>query len=110
MDPGNFAGSILLLAMLRPCICGIHDAPALTIFGIPAPESLAILADGPPRSGRGPDNRRTNVIETMLNHWQDSTEFQNVRTELLETWRLVRVATSVLSWRMEWGWPWIVRD
>ena len=110
MDPGNFAGSILLLAMLTPNICGLQGAPTLTIFGTLPPESLTFLADGPARSGKGPDNRRTNIVEAILNHWQDSAEYQDVRTELLETWKVVRVATSVLSWRREWKWPWIVRE
>ena len=110
MDPGNFAGSILLLAMIKPHICGMPDAPVLNIFGTPPPESLTVLAEGPPRSGKGPDNRRTNAIEALLNHWQDNARCQVVRAQLLDTWKLVRMTTSVLSWRMEWGWPWIVSE
>ena len=108
-DAGNFSGSILLLAMLTPEICGLQGAPTLNVFGTPLPHGLCILADGPPRSGRGPDNRRTNVIESILNEWQDREEYQDVRTQLLETWTLVRVATSVLCWRREWKWPYVVQ-
>ena len=55
MDPGNFAGSILLLAMIKPHSCGMPDAPVLDILGTPPPENLTVLAGGPPRAqARGP--------------------------------------------------------
>ena len=109
-DAGNFAGSILLLAMLAPDLYGSRGALGLTIWGAQPPAGLMVISSGPARLGRGADNRRTNVIEGILNYWQHSAENQDLRTELLEVWTLVRLAASCLYWKNDWPSPWLVGE
>ena len=89
-DSGNKAGSILLLALLEP---DSDSRTRLDIFGSPTPWSLLVISTTlKPRSGYGADNRRCNVIEAMLNLWQDEPQAQAVRAMLLSAWRRVRIA------------------
>ena len=64
-DSGNFSGSVVMLAMLDPARFGVSDAEPLGIFEDPA--NLLVLGERPARSSVGPDNRRTNAIEGILN-------------------------------------------
>ena len=65
-DSGNFAGSLLLLAMLLPDTYGVEGADPLGIFGTPPPAGLVAVSSGCARSSVGVDNRRCNA--TMQRH------------------------------------------
>ena len=78
MDWGNFSGSVLMLAML-------DEGRGLRIFG----EGLLEKGTAFPRSGRGPDNRRTNALEALLNYLQPFPQMTALRELLKDTWRLV---------------------
>ena len=67
MDHDNLSGSALVLALLRPHMY-VADPVPLRLFGYPTPVEL-LAADGNPRSGRGPDNRRTNLVEGLCAYW-----------------------------------------
>jgi hypothetical protein len=81
-DWGNFAGSVLMLSMMH-CF-------QLDIFG--AWPSLLEPGQGRQRSGKGPDNRRTNALEALLNDWQGVPRLQPLRKRLLQAWRLTLIA------------------
>ena len=68
-DVANRAGSALMLAVLLPHVYGVPSAGPLRVCGWPPPESLTYISLSP-QSSRGPDNRRMNVWEALLNHWQ----------------------------------------
>ena len=92
MDYGNYAGSILMLAMLEPSLYGVPGAHQLTIFG----SGLASLGTAPPRSGMGPDNRRANTVEALLTHLQPYPALRILRDAIMQTWRLLRLASACL--------------
>ena len=80
VDWGNFTGSVLMLAMIFCC--------RLQIFG----QHLQELALGKQRSGKGPDNRRTNALEAMPNDWQEACCIRALREELQDVWCLTSLA------------------
>ena len=93
MDYGNYAGSILMLAMLEPSLYGVPGAHQLTIFGC----GLASLGTAPPRSGMGPDNRRANAVEALLTHLQPYPALRYVFRQPLGQ-REGRNASAVQQW------------
>ena len=94
---GNFAGSILMLAMLDANIYFEENTPVLNIFG---DGSLRERGSARPRSGKGPDNRRTNVLEALLNHSQQYANATTLRQLILNTWRFGRIAVACTEvWR-----------
>jgi hypothetical protein len=104
-DAGNEAGSALMLAMLQPEHFGVPGSPVLEMFGIPPPSGILNLSNRSSQSGRGPDNRRTNIIEGLLNHWQHDDALQEVRQQLRHAWYVARLAMEATSLR-----PRIVAD
>ena len=84
-DATNKAGSSLMLAALLPRVYGIETAGPLRIFGVPPPNCLTTISSTRARSGKGPDNRRMNAWEALLNHWQDIPSMENLRDLLLQT-------------------------
>ena len=70
-EASDAAGSALMLAALFPKVYGVETAPPLRIFGTPPPQCLAVISSIRSKSGRGADNRRHNVWEALLNHWQN---------------------------------------
>ena len=106
VDHGNFAGSVLMLAMLRPKDWGSKGAEHLTIFGAQPPEGLVHLQAGVATSGKGADNRRTNVIEALLNAWNRSSEpaEKALRADLLYAWKLIRLTLMLAGFQQGRGW------
>lgn len=93
-DAGNAAGSVLLLAMLLPDEFGVPGATALHILGTPPPPGILKLSSIRARSSIGSDNRRTNLIEGLLNYWPKS---EPCRKLLLATWVLMGRAVSLID-------------
>jgi len=89
IDWGNFSGSILMLAMLDDCYLPKGTRP-LSIFGA----NLLEKGTAVPRSGRGPDNRRTNALEALLNHLQPLPQATKLRQMLRDTWRLLHLGVA----------------
>jgi hypothetical protein len=87
LDPGNSPGSMLVLAMLLPEQFGVPGGPSLNIFGDSPPEGITNISEQRATSSYGSDNRRTNIIEGLLNYWQDMDE--PTRPLLLEVWGLM---------------------
>ena len=82
----NRVGSGLMLAMLLPEKFGVPGLPPLRCFGYPADAALLQLSNDPrPRSGTGPDNRRMNMLEALLNHWYGDANRIDVRDLLQQT-------------------------
>jgi hypothetical protein len=94
-DASNKAGSALMLAALLPRVYGIETAGPLRIFGTPPPECLTVISATKAKSGRGPDNRRHNVWEALLNHWQHEPTLRHVRDLLLETLYGMRIVIEM---------------
>ena len=77
-DSKNDAGSALVLLMLRPHLYGYGSGHwrqeqgwvPWWRLGFPPPSSLLTLDQGPIRSGRGPGNHRTNLLEGLIQHWR----------------------------------------
>ena len=83
-DVTNRVGSAMLLAMLLPERFGVPLTAPLRCFGYPPEDALVQLsATACPRSGHGPDNRRQNVWEACLNHWQDEWGAYVLREKVL---------------------------
>ena len=95
-DPSNCAGSALLLAMVFPRIYGIETAPPLRIFGSPPPDWMSHIASRRPQSGKGVDNRRHNVWEALLDHWQDAEPMVRERDLLVRTLCGMKVAIDLV--------------
>ena len=94
VDWGNYAGSVLMLAMIDPLRYTAPNSFRLTIFG---EDYLSEVGSGAPRSGRGPDNRRTNAIEAVINYLQRWDYIEPLRENVLETWRLVRLSIACIG-------------
>lgn len=94
-DAGNAAGSALMLAALLPRVYGIETAGPLRIFGTPPPQCLTAISSTRAKSGRGPDNRRQNAWEALLNHWQDDPTMADVRDLLAHTLYEMTVAIEL---------------
>lgn len=88
-DWGNFSGSVLMLAMLDERYLPKGARP-LSIFGA----GLLEMGTAVPRSGRGPDNRRTNALEALLNYLQPFPQATALRQLLKDTWRLLRLGVA----------------
>ena len=84
MDWGNFSGSILMLAMLDPELFATPQVHRLSIWG----EGLLQLGTAAPHSGHGPDNRRTNALEAILNYLEAFPAQVYLRQLLLRNHRL----------------------
>ena len=89
MDHGNLAGSCLMLVMLRPHLYMPNPVP-LRLLGYPAPAAL-LAVDCSPRSGSGPDNKRTNLLEALCAHWLYFQDGQHILTIVQELWHLMRL-------------------
>ena len=96
-DAGNFTGSCLVLVMLDPKNYGVPDGPVLTIFGDPPPWELVQISKKPSKSGKGIDNRRTNIVEGLLNYWQVDPDASVIRNKLKRAWYVVALALSETS-------------
>ena len=96
-DCGNAAGSILLLAMLCPEEYGVPGAPALLICGSPPHPSIIRISKKRPSSSHGPDNRRTNLVEGLLNPWQGMNREDPLRYVLWKTWFLFGRAEELVD-------------
>ena len=88
-DPGNNAGSALVLAMLMPEEFGVPGAEPLRIFGLPLPPAVMAIGKTRSRSSRGSDNRRTNFLEGLLNSWGAEVP---ARSQVMRAWRLFSYA------------------
>ena len=66
-DYGNAGGSILMLAMLDPETYGVPGAPRLQNIDDWSRDGMLQIQSGRPDSGKNANNRRTNVIEGLLN-------------------------------------------
>lgn len=95
-DPGNKAGSALMLAALFPRVYGIETAGPLRIFGTPPPQCLTVIGSTKAKSGKAADNRRQNVWEALLNHWQNDSAMAHVRDLLAQTLCEMSVAISMV--------------
>ena len=83
-DWGNNAGSMLVLLLI--------DGGLVCWTNV-----LDIETQGFATSGRGPDNRRTNFVESLLNELQHRPELARLRDVLIQAWRLCFVAAAA-SW------------
>ena len=99
LDGGNGPGSILLLAMLLPEQFGVPGARPLRILGDPPDQGIIEISHLPPRSGKGADNRRTNLLEGLLHpsHGLSPAADQGLRGFLLHTWRVVSRAEKLVN-------------
>ena len=73
-----------MLAVLLPHVYGVPGAAPLRVCGWPPPETLTHISRYS-KSGRGPDNRRMNVWEALLNYWQEKREMADLRDLLINT-------------------------
>jgi len=102
MDSMNEAGSLLVLLMLRPSIYGGASTPASEVLwrlGFPPPPHLLNLDIGAIRSGKGPGNTRTNILEGLIAFWRSprATPAQTRCAELLEgAWSILRSGLHLL--------------
>ena len=104
-DAGNKAGSALMLAVLLPHVYGVPSAGPLRVCGWPPADSLTHISSSPtPQSSRGPDNRRMNVWEALLNHWADDNEMAELRDWLHHTLITFRTGIDLLALHHEPVW------
>ena len=98
MDHGNLAGSALMLLLLRPHLYMDNPVP-LRLLGYPPP--LEYLAEGgkSPLAG-DPDDKRTNLLQALCAHWNDSFETANYTT-LHPTFRTT-VEYALFSFQTAW--------
>ena len=97
-DPSNRAGSGLMLAMLLPQRFGVPGFPPLRCFGYPADPALLTLSPKPnPPSGKGPCNRRMNMLEALMNHWANDPLRADVRDLLQQTMCTFQVSLSLVD-------------
>ena len=96
-DEQNDAGSALLLAMLRPEVFGIPGTPALRILGWPPPARIIFVSAGLPTSGRGIDDRRTNVVEALLPFLKLFQSGECAAEKLQDAWTLMRQRVRFLT-------------
>jgi len=85
-----------MLAALFPTVYGIATAGPLRIFGTPPPICLTFIASAQARSGTGPDSRRQNAWEALLNHWQTELTMIHVRGLLAQTLCEMEVAIEMV--------------
>jgi len=89
-DWGNNSGSTLFLLLARA---------GLRCYG--RETDILAEAEGFAKSSEGPDNRRTNFVEALLNELQHRPECRRVRELLKHAWRLVAVLWCA-SWSHRW--------
>ena len=83
-----------MLGMLDPVTYGIDGGRPLGEFFGEFRWVMEVPAQAPAQSGKGPDNRRTNFIEALLNDWQNLEDKQEIRDLLKYAWKMVRVANA----------------
>ena len=96
MDHDNLSGSALVLALLRPHLYMDNPVP-LRLFGYPAPVQL-LAVDANPRSGGGPDNKRTNLLEALCFHMVTLPDEDAARTAweaLQDAWHVMRLRVDI---------------
>ena len=86
-DFGNYAGSMLVLALCRPKVFGFPMAPPLRLLGYPPAASLLRISSRPPVSGRGVDNMRTNILERFMCVLEDAADRCDAAKEALQLLR-----------------------
>ena len=80
--------------MLDPEAYGISGGRPLENFFGDNRWVMEFPSTTPAQSGKGPDNRRTNFVEALLNDWQDLQDKQAIRDLLKCAWKLIRVASA----------------
>ena len=88
----TLSGSALVLALLRPHMYVAEPVP-LRLFGYPTPVEL-LAPDGNPRSGTGPDNRRTNLAKGLCAYWMTLPLHNGAQTALAavqDAWHVMRL-------------------
>ncbi len=68
-DYGNYAGSMLLLAMLRPLCFGNPNGPPLRLLGYPHPSVLLRISSSGPQSGHGIDKQAKELLNCLDEIW-----------------------------------------
>ena len=97
-DVGNRVGSAFVLAALLPEVFGIPNSAPWRSIGYPTrPDLRRLTMAARPPSGRGVDNMRMNVLETLLNAWQHNPEVAEVRDALSESLIDLRLAMDVVD-------------
>ena len=81
-DCGNYAGSMLLLAMLRPLCFGNPKGPPLRLLGHPPPETLLRTSTSGPQSSHGIDNHRCNIGESLVLKFEEMPDDEQVARAL----------------------------
>ena len=101
-DVGNTAGSALFLAAALPEIYGVPYTTPMKCFGYPLPDNLLSVSTAPQRSGKGVDNRRTNVWEAVLSHWQQQPHRATERDLLQAALVAMRVGVDSVDRGFSW--------
>ena len=97
-DAGNKAGSALMLALLKPNVFGSKYIASLKVFGYPPPGTLTTITFTKGKSGKGPDNRRMNVFEALLNAWETTLDTSGaVRIALMDTLNMFGAAIKKID-------------
>eukprot|EP00928_Gymnodinium_smaydae_P072306 TRINITY_DN55687_c0_g1_i1.p1 TRINITY_DN55687_c0_g1~~TRINITY_DN55687_c0_g1_i1.p1 ORF type:complete len:567 (-),score=90.53 TRINITY_DN55687_c0_g1_i1:8-1708(-) len=104
-DWSNISGSALLLAMLQPNLYGIKNAKSVShAFAADRDWHLRMLTFISPNkqtSSIGINNRRTNVIEGLLNYFADQPEHASLHEDLHRAWQLMTRALWLVDPRFE---------
>ena len=94
-----------MLTVLLPHVYGVPGVAPLRVCGWPPDECLTLISSNPaPRSGQGPDNRRMNVWEALMNHWQDDNQMADLRDLLYHTLMIFRTGVDFLRLEKEPAW------
>jgi hypothetical protein len=101
-DVGNTAGSALFLAAALPEIYGVPGTPPLRCFGYPLHEKFLFVSAVQHRSGVGADNRRQNMWEAVLNHWQHDATRCKERDLLMAASVAMRLAMDSVGRGLSW--------
>jgi hypothetical protein len=91
-DAGNKAGSMMMLALFEPEKYLLRGPP-LRICGWPIPPVLL-------HESKRAENFRTNVLEGLLNHWQNAQEMTllEIREMLLSQWVHMHNSLQARGW------------
>ena len=104
-DWSNVAGSALVLAMLQPDVFDIWYAPSLSqAFDSDREwwlESLTFISPSKQRSSRGINNRRTNILEGLLNHFAELSAYSGLHNNLHRAWQLMSRALWLVDPELE---------
>ena len=103
-DVVNSVGSALFLAASLPDIYGVPGTRPMRCFGFPLPASLLSLSPVRNSSGVGVvDNRRHNVWEAGLTHWQDDACGRKNERDLLQAaLAAMRLAVDSIARGLSW--------